>query len=188
MKRTFIAVDISDEARESTALYIDGLRRSFRNLRVGWERPEKLHLTLKFLGDVNDGRLDGVQRAVGDVASETVAFRIILGGTGRFPPRGDTRILWLGVGDEGQLQSIAARIDTDLARLGFEKEKRRLSPHLTIARLREPRSSAELAATHLGRDFGPIELDVREIVIYESKLTPNGSIYTPMAAMQLKAP
>jgi RNA 2',3'-cyclic 3'-phosphodiesterase len=186
MKRTFIAVDISDEARQKAASYINGLRRVFQQLRVGWERPEKLHLTLKFLGDVNESRLEEVQQTVGEIARAHDAFRMTLSHTGRFPPKGDPKILWIGAHDEGRLGMIASQIDKELTPLGFEPEKRKFSPHLTIARLREPRLSARLAALHVENDFEPVGFEVREIVIYESELLPKGSIYTQVAAFPLE--
>ena len=187
MKRIFIAADISDEARQWAASYIDGLRREFPKFRVGWERPEKLHLTLKFLGDVNEDRIEEVQQRVRDVSKAHKAFPMTLSGTGRFPPKGDPRILWFGANDGGELGAIASRIDRELGVLGFASEKRKFSPHLTIARLREPRSSSALAARHLENDFGPISFQITEIVIYESKLLPSGSIYTPIAVLPLGA-
>jgi RNA 2',3'-cyclic 3'-phosphodiesterase len=185
MKRIFIAVDISDEARQKTALYIDGLRREFPQLRVGWERSEKLHLTLKFLGDVNDQELAEVQEAVKKAASSHRAFRMSLGETGKFPPKGDPKILWIGADDGGKLTTVTSELDMLLRPLGFEPEKRRFSPHLTIARLREPRLSSELATKHLENEFEPVGFEVREILIYESKLLPKGSIYTQIAALPL---
>jgi RNA 2',3'-cyclic 3'-phosphodiesterase len=186
MKRIFIAVDISDKARQKVASYIENLRRSFPQLRVGWERPEKLHLTLKFLGDVNDGRLEEVQKAIGKIVDSNPAFQMTLGRTGRFPPKGDPKILWLGTIDKGEFAAVASKINDDLEQLGFEREKRRFSPHLTIARLREPRLSGELAAKHLENDFGPIRFEVGKIVVYESKLLPKGSVYTQVTAFPLK--
>lgn len=185
MKRIFIAVDISDEARRKAAAYMDTLRRAFPMLRVGWERPEKLHLTLKFLGDVNEDRLNEVQNAVREIAGKNDLFRMTLGGTGRFPLKGDPRILWLGATDEGQAAVMASRIDSRLSTLGFEPQKRGFTPHLTIARLREPRLSEALATRHVGNEFEPVGFEVGEIVIYESKLLPRGSIYTQMAAFPL---
>lgn len=185
MKRIFIAADISEAARQKAAAYIDELRSAFPRLRVGWERPEKLHLTLKFLGEVNDGQLEEVRKLVSVVAEKNDRFRMTLGGTGRFPQKGDARILWLGVNDQGRSAAVVAEIEDHLAELGFGKEKRPFRPHLTIARLREPRLSAELTARHLENDFEPVAFEVGEIVIYESKLQQSGSIYSAVTRCPL---
>ncbi|MGD9561030.1 MAG: RNA 2',3'-cyclic phosphodiesterase [Pyrinomonadaceae bacterium] len=184
MKRIFIAADISDDARKKAARYVEDLRRAFPNLRVGWERPEKMHVTLRFVGDVNEKVLLEVQRAVEKAANSGGAFSAVLKDTGRFPPKGDPRILWLGTRDNGEMARIASALDRELAPLGFKPEKRLFSPHLTIARLREPRLSAELASLHLQTHFEPVEFTVREIAIYESKLLPTGSVYSKIAAFQ----
>ena len=186
MKRVFIAIDISEEARSKAASYVDLLKRAARGQRVGWERSEKLHLTIKFLGDIDDRQLNDVEQAVNKVAAEVSAFRLELSGTGRFPPKGDPRILWLGVIDDGDSLAISSSLDRELSNAGFEPEKRRFSPHLTIARLREPRLSRDLAAVHENNEFEPVGFEVREIIIYESKLLPTGSVYTKIAAFPLK--
>ena len=92
----------------------------------------------------------------------------------------------LGVADGGRLGDLTSRLENDLAKLGFEKEKRGFSPHLTIARLRDPRSSLALAQRHVESGFGPVEFEVHETVIYESILRPTGSLYTPIAKLPLR--
>ncbi len=186
MKRVFIAIDISDEARAKVAAYIEDLRRSAHELRVGWERPEKLHLTIKFLGDVDDRHLNDIEQAVKRLAANFVCFRSEIKGTGQFPPKGDPRILWLGVEDRGSFSEIARSLDRELANAGFEPEKRRFSPHLTIARLREPSRSRDLAVFHERNKFEPVGFEVREIAVYESRLLPKGSVYTKIGALRLK--
>ena len=175
MKRVFIAIDISSEARAKVAEYIDRLRRSGRELRVGRERPEKLHSTLKFLGDVEDRQLKRVEQAVAKVAAEFSGFRSGVFGNGRFPPKGDPRILWLGLTNEGSVSKLAHALDPELGKAGFEPEKRKFHPHLTIARLREPHRSTALAAEHVSSEFPKVEFDVTEILIYESRLQSTGS-------------
>src|SRR5829696_5784514 len=172
MKRVFIAIDISSEARAKVAEYIERLRQVGRELRVGWENPEKLHLTLRFLGDVDEHQLISVEQAVRKVAAEFVAFRSAIYGNGRFPPKGDPRVLWLGLTDDGNLSKLAQTLDREIAKVGFEPEKRQFRPHLTIARLREPHRSTALAAAHVSNGFQLVEFDVKEIVIYESRLQP----------------
>lgn len=186
MKRIFIAVDISETARQRAAEYIDDLRLEFSGLRVGWERPEKLHITLKFLGDVEDEKVAEVVESLNSSAGSSRCFEVELSGTGVFPSPSNPRILWLGLHDQdGKLSATANAVESGCALLGYKKEKREFSPHLTIARLREPHKAQQLAVRHLSNKFEPVSFEVSEIVIYESKLQPTGSIYSKLAAVPL---
>lgn len=187
MKRIFVAVDISDEARERAADHISILRRAYHDIRVGWERKEKLHLTMKFLGDTTDSDLEGLKKAMNIAAETSSSFRIAVGGTGVFPDPRSARILWLGVNDlSGGLAQLNANIEQESASTGFARETRNFKPHLTIGRLREPARSHELVRTHLETQFEPVELEVRFITIYESRLQPTGSIYSVNSTYDLK--
>lgn len=185
MKRIFIAIDISEAARKAAVEHIERLRASFGDLRVGWERPEKLHLTLKFLGDVGEGKLGELKESLGRIASAGHPFSVRLEGCGVFPPSGAARSLWIGFSDGGDLGTIARQIDAASAVLGYPGERRSFKPHLTIARIREPQRSRDLAAAHRRTQFPALEVAVREIVLFESKLQPSGSIYGRLARLPL---
>lgn len=177
-RRIFIAIDISDEARRRVADYIGILRREFTDLRIGWERAEKLHLTLKFLGETNEKQLTELAEIVGKTAAQFSNFELQIAETGVFPLLRKPRILLLGVKDEtNNLSKISELLEIKCERIGFKREKRKFKPHLTIARLREPQKSKEIAQKHLENKFEPSRFEASEIVIYESKLQPKGSIY-----------
>ena len=187
MKRIFVAVDISEEARRKTAVYIESLRRDFPNVRVGWEKPEKLHLTMKFLGDTDEIQLEKLKEICREIAVETSKFCLRITETGVFPSARNARVLWIGVKDEkGTLLKINRKLEIEGERIGFAAEKRSFKPHLTIARLKEPRGSIELVEKHLEKYFEPAEFEVAEIVVYESRLQPAGSIYQQLTTFQLK--
>ena len=187
MKRIFVAVDISDEARRRTAAYIESLRSEFANLRVCWEKPEKLHLTMKFLGDTNDEQLEKLKDIAENIAPEIPKFNLKITETGVFPSRRNARVLWIDVKDEkGSLAEINRLLEIECERIGFPRETRNFKPHLTIARLKEPHVSRELIERHLGNEFEPVVFEVAEIVIYESRLRPTGSIYEKLTTVQLK--
>ncbi|MGD9589479.1 MAG: RNA 2',3'-cyclic phosphodiesterase [Pyrinomonadaceae bacterium] len=185
MKRTFAAIDLSEEARRVAAGHLERLRRAFPGIRVGWERPEKLHFTLKFFGDVEDDLIPSLRSMIETVAGEAKVFEAILAGTGRFPPKGEPRILWLGAADNGNMRNLAERIESEASKLGFLKEKRRFTPHLTIARLREPFASHGLALAHLETAFEPVRFEVHGITLYESTLLPGGSVYRKLLTAPL---
>ena len=184
--RAFIAVDISEEARRLVAERINFLRARFSDLRVGWDKPEKLHLTLKFLGEIPPEKLPQVIAAVENAAKEIEPFSLVLEGAGAFPPRSAARVLWLGVNDESQnLSELQKRLETETEQIGFERERRAFKPHLTIARLKEPGKSRNLTDLHLQTEFTTVNFPVSEIVVYKSDLRPTGSIYTPLARIDL---
>lgn len=186
MKRVFIAIDISDEARRRAAAHMEKLRREFPRVRVSWERPEKLHLTVKFLGDIDETKLVMLNDAVTRAARQIPAFGLRIGVCGVFPSSKRARVLWLGVEDiNGGFQRLHDVLETESEKLGFAREKKDFKPHLTIARLREPERSATLVEQHLQTYFEPVEFEAAEIVIYESRLQPTGSIYSPLTKYKL---
>jgi len=187
MKRIFTAIDISEKARRAVFAYTGKLRGEFPDLRVGWERAEKLHLTLKFLGDLEEKQLQNLIEAVEETAKQISNFKLQIFQTGAFPAKRNARILWLGLKDETEgLQKLNAILKNECAINGFAKEARDFKPHLTVARLREPNKSKELVERHLAEEFESAEFTVSEIVIYESRLQPNGSVYAIASKHRLK--
>ena len=187
MRRIFTAVDISEEARRLAADHIEALKMEFGRVRVGWERPEKLHLTLKFLGDTSDEQLEALRAALRAIAGETRPFELTIRGTGLFPNLREPRVLWLGVEDEKHcLTKVFQMIDFECSKIGFAPEKRKFKPHLTIARLKEPHASRTLAEDHLHTDLPPVMFTVNDLVIYESELKPTGSVYKVLERFEFK--
>ena len=160
-KRIFVAIDISDEARKRVSEYSETLKRDFPDLRVGWEKNEKLHLTLKFLGDTNEKQLENLVEIVSKIAEQISDFKLQISNTDVFPSPRNPRILWLGVNDgKGSLLQISEILENECEKIGFPKEKRNFKAHLTIARLREPHKSKEIAQKHLENKFEPVEFTV----------------------------
>jgi len=177
-KRIFIAIDISDETREAAALYITQMSELFPHAPVKWERPEKLHLTIKFLGSTEETVIPEVIDLAGQSAQSSRPLVIETGGTGAFPSAKNPRILWLGVSERtGALKELATRINNGCAELGFEPGTRAFKPHLSLARIRDPRHAGEIGNTHVANEFGPFRFTCNEIVIYESHLGRAGSTY-----------
>lgn len=169
-KRIFAAVDISGEARASVGEYVKALRERFADLRIRWERSEKLHVTLHFAGDLDDGELASFEEQVTAAAAATKPFVIAIDGTGAFVKRRSrANVLWLGLYSQGELEKIAASLADD---------KCRFRAHLTIARLKDANRCRDLIDKHIGGKFVPIKFEANAIVVYESKLTPSGSVYT----------
>lgn len=173
-KRVFAAIDISDEARARVGAYITHLRSDFRHLRVGWEKPEKLHITLRFEANIDDGQLDELTSKASKVAGETQPFNVAVVGPGAFQKGRGSNVLWLGL-DAGDAQPDP--LQTIEARLAEDRNSRGFKPHLTVARLRERQNSQDLIKRHLEGTFKKVEFMAAGITIYESTLTPAGSIY-----------
>src|SRR5262245_31761683 len=121
MKRIFVAVDISDEARRKVAAYIETLRNEFRKIRVGWDKAEKLHLTLKFLGDTNENQLKNLEKIVEEISAKITNFNLQIAETGIFPNARNPRVLWIDVKDEAEnLAKINNLLETECEKIGFE--------------------------------------------------------------------
>lgn len=188
MKRIFAAIQLSDKARRKIGDYINRLRRGHRNLRVGWEKREKLHLTMKFLGDLDEERLEDLHGAVKKTATQIAPFVVDISGTGVFPNPKNPRILWLGIRNpERNLAGLNRVLETECARAGFAREKRAFKPHLTIGRLRQPYHSTDLVAEHLASNIEPVSFAAGTIAVVESKLQPTGSVYSVLAEHKFTA-
>src|SRR5260221_14672987 len=125
LKRIFIAIDISDEARAAVAEYIRRMRSDFPLVHVGWERPEKLHFTIRFLGDTSEDQLDRLLQVTESVADQFSPFDVRVTETGVFPHPNDPKILWLGVKEGGEeMTRIHDQLDPHLEATGLTTERR----------------------------------------------------------------
>jgi 2'-5' RNA ligase len=187
-RRIFIAIDISDSARAACGAHTAILRQKFPQVRVGWERPEKLHLTLKFLGSIGVGIVDDLETHISEITSHHERFKLRLSNLGTFPSKSRPRILWIGLDDPSDaILPLQSQIEDTCHRLGFEPKKRAFRPHLTIGRIKEPQKAAGLADVHMKTKIEPVAFEVAEIVIYESKLQPTGSVYSVVSTAKLQA-
>ena len=159
--------------RELRASGIEGLRPV---------RPEGIHLTLKFLGDVPVDRISAIGAAAGRAAARHAPFALLLSGVGAFPSGRAPRVLWAGIaGDLDRLAALRASIDGCLVELGFARERRTFNPHLTLARLRDsaPREerSRALGVLKAAQPRGESSFDVDGVALFQSTLGPGGAVY-----------
>src|SRR5688572_8130706 len=135
--RTFICIEIPESIKERIGQLQEALRPI--KAQVSWTKPSNIHLTLKFLGGVPASRVEGVRKAVERAASGISPFEVEVSGTGCFPSPRSPRVLWVGLSQLPEaLKQLSAKLEDELERLGFAREKRKFSPHLTIGRLRAP--------------------------------------------------
>ena len=187
-KRIFIAIDISDAARDLCSSHIDSLRKEFPQVRVSWERREKLHVTLKFLGPTSQETIADLSDRITSTAAKHRPFELTLGASGSFPEKGKPRVLWIGInGGTDNLIRLQHDIEEISALLGYEREHKVFHPHITIGRIRDHRDAFALAEVHRAARTEPVEFEVSNIVIYESELRPTGSVYSKVSSHMLEA-
>jgi len=180
--RAFIAIELPGDVKGMLSDVCARFSGCVRGAK--WVRPEGMHLTLKFLGDIASGQVESIGDALGAVAQKHVPFSLSIGSAGVFPSPKKARVLWAGVDDPGEsCRKLAADADAALGALGFEQEKRPFSPHLTLARLRDP---APAPREFLDAKFEPVRFDVTRFVLFRSRLQPSGAVYTPLKEFHLK--
>lgn len=183
--RCFVAIELPEDVRERLARLQSDLSELDRVVR--WTRPEQIHLTLKFLGEVPDDQVAGVGEATVAAASSCRAFNVTVGGVGCFPISGAPRVIWAGVtGPPPDLLTCQKRCETEYAALGYPPEGRAFSPHLTLGRTREGsnarmiRPKLQSLATFTGGTFS-----VRELVLFQSILGRGGATHVALARAPL---
>jgi 2'-5' RNA ligase len=184
--RTFIAVSLSSSILSGIEKMARTLQPNFDEVR--WVDTKNLHVTLKFLGDVPLNELPQLIRSVTQSTSGLNSFDLTFRGFGVFPNRESPKTIWIGC-QEGseELVELAETIDEGLRPLGFPKEPRRFSPHLTIGRIKKQMQGVSLVPfldEHQNRLFG--SCSVSEVQIFSSELTRRGPIYDELAAVPLR--
>lgn len=180
--RLFVALEIPSAVRESLATLLASLRAITKEPR--WVRVQNLHVTLKFLGEVDEGKLAAVRSALGEVRSEQ-AVNLEFRGLGFFPNEKHPRVFWAGMKASPNLKTLAGDIEGAMEKLEISREKREFSPHLTLARferLRLPEALCKAIAENAQHKFGTLRTN--EFHLIQSKLKPSGAEYTTVATFQ----
>ncbi len=190
MTRTFVAVRLPVEMRDALHAASRELREQPGGKAARWVAPENIHLTLKFLGDVDDRRLGEVCDAVAQVCAGIPSFEMAVSGLGCFPNTAHPRIVWAGVSrGTRELIQLANSVDVALNRLGFARETRPFDAHITLGRADRRASRAELASlghTIAGQSirlYG--SMTVTHVSVVKSDLRPSGPVYTDIATAAL---
>ena len=189
--RLFVAIELPAELRRLLEERSNTLSSLIHSDIIRWVRPEGIHLTLKFLGDVSSEKLEAVKEVISTVGPHFSPFEYSVGGLGCFPNMRRLRVLWVGVEERsGSLQALQAEIERGYQTLGFEKERRPFHPHLTLGRVRrgarhpEHQTIADTIASVEQLSLG--EYRAEDICLYRSELKPTGAVYTILLAVPLE--
>ena len=188
--RAFVAIELSEPLRASLAAVQAQLKRAPVAHIGRWVRPELVHLTLKFLGDIGADRIEAIEQAITGACRAVEPFSVSLGATGFFPDARTMRTVWVGLGgDVGSLARLQSSLESALGSQGFAAEKRGFQPHLTLARIRDqtrPEEREDLAKRVTAASVdGSVSMVVREVNLIKSELRPDGPAYTRLACIAL---
>ncbi len=184
--RAFIAIKLPDRILESIREIQKELKN--RGIKLKWVKPESIHLTLKFLGDIPCDRIDSIETAISVSAEGLRPISLFAGSIGVFPNLRRPRVLWIGI--DGEIDILAGfqkKLDENLAQLGFIAEKRSYKGHLTIGRVRKT-PDHEILKTAV-RDFFDYETEpfqADEVILFQSDLKPEGAVYTGLKTIRMQ--
>ena len=181
--RTFVAIDLPAEIHRQIAQLQDLLQPT--TMQVRWTRPEGMHLTLKFIGEIPPEKGEEAARRLASIRVPA-PLSLQVRGSGYFPNERSPRVIWLGVEGGPELPALAAQVEEALVPLGIPKETRPFAAHLTLGRLKGPDKIPVLQ--EVLRRQGPLDFgsfSVEEFFLYESQLSPGGSLYRKIASFAL---
>ncbi|MBL8100913.1 MAG: RNA 2',3'-cyclic phosphodiesterase [Anaerolineales bacterium] len=188
--RTFIAIELPEQIQNALEKQTARLRQPLGDDLVRWIPTQNMHLTLKFIGNVAASHMEFLKQLISQTADSHSQFNLQISGIGSFPNSKRARVLWAGIHAPAELTSLQKSIEAGTTRLGYEKEERPFSPHLTLGRVRQNIDQAGLQkirttvdAIQLG-NIGSARVD--SIHLYNSELHSNGSIYTKLFSAPLK--
>jgi 2'-5' RNA ligase len=201
MIRAFLAVELDESLRAAIEQVQRELRDRIdrqlrRDTRIRWVRPESIHVTVKFLGDIEEALVDRIGQALGPALAGTSRFTVPVGGVGVFPNRNGPRVLWIGCAggaeqseEVGRWRRLHQAVERTLEPLGFAAEAKPFSPHLTLARIKDGERLVGRILTQSGVFEHPLScgiLDVGAISLMRSELKPAGAEYRRLWQVKLQ--
>ena len=184
MKRVFIALKV--EPGEIMLRIYSSLKAVLGNEKISWVDPENIHLTLAFLGDTEEERITVASIMLKQKCMGFGEFTFTLSGTGVFRSYSDPRVIWIGIGEQGNLNELFESVYTGLKDTGFKTEDRRFNPHITLGRIKFIRDNEVLKAA-INRYINTFvqEVTVKELILFESILKQTGPVYKPIGKFSL---
>ena len=182
--RIFIALELPEEVKKEI-LKIQR-RLVIKDAKIRWMSKENTHLTLKFLGGVEESLMPNIYETMDRASKSLNSFQLNLSNAGLFPNRGRPKIIWAGIGGStSELESLAEKCDFAMHRIGFERENRKFKPHVTIGRIKSLSDAEDLSQRLNDLEVGPIEFKAAKINIIKSDLTSSGAVYTLLNSINL---
>lgn len=173
--RAFIAIELSTEMKAVLGDVVTLLQQMAATRAVKWVTPERMHLTLRFLGDTPVERLDAVRAVMDEAGARQKPFELALDRLGCFPNERQPRVIWVGVsGEADRAVALHGALSETLAQAGWEQEGRPFQPHLTLGRVKERGARIELP---WGKRVAGAKSQVGEMTLFESQLRPEGPLY-----------
>jgi len=190
MIRAFIAIEIPDDVRAAIEEAQARLKRAHVGVKISWTKIDNLHMTLQFLGYIEETLVDTIKAGLQSVAGEHPPFDLSVHGAGAFPNENRARVICVGCDDvDGRLKALAGSVQAAMQPLGFEPEHREFSAHLTLGRIKIPRPDVALTrAVESLKNTAFGTLRVEAIHLFESQLHPEGSIYSKLSTHALGVP
>lgn len=177
--RLFVAVDLPDNVKKQVENLCSGLRG------VRWVKPEQMHLTMRFIGEVNNEQYQRIKTALGQI--QFSPFELGLHGVGQFSLKKTPRVIWVGLTESPALADLARQVEKTVVALGFPPEDKPFSPHITLARIKLPPSINDLEHFYSkNAAFQTETFSINEFILYSSTLTPAGSIYKKEAVYEAR--
>lgn len=187
--RTFIAIPLSDQIHLSLGQLQSQLKFRFGS-SVSWTDPRSIHLTLKFLGEVSEGRIAEISKALDDACRNSCSFEFLSGGLGCYPNIRNPRVIWVGIQADARLKELQKNIENACENLGYAREERPFSPHLTLGRVKTSLTKEQLDFLNLSAEIEnqkeKIPILVNQVNLYKSDLQRNGAKYSILETGLLK--
>ena len=184
MIRSFLAIEIPVTVLEKIEKIQEDLKSSRADVR--WVNPGKIHLTLKFFGNIEESKVESIVESIGGPVHTTSPFSLQAKGLGAFPHFRNPRVVWLGLVDRQQiLIPLQKQLEDQLEKIGFQREDRPFQPHLTLGRTTSSRGRDELVGRmekYREEEFG--EFQVEGVTLFKSELNPSGPIYTRLKELK----
>lgn len=187
--RAFIAFELPQALRSELEALSASLQRALAGVPLSWVPPGNIHLTLKFLGEIQPSQTAALGAALHALASQHTAMDVRLGELGAFPSLQRPHVLWVGLQAPATLHQIAGQLEQAMQSLGFVPETRPFTPHLTLARTRREAAPGQLAGVQaaLAAQAVPVlSISLGELVLFESQLKAGGAVYNPLVRISLR--